>query len=162
METTRRTFLEGFGADAALSVIGIPSSATTQPAPVPATQDKCLFWIAAATPCDKNLKFDEGLYKDMMAYFKEQGADGIVVLGSTGEYPSFSVAERKKIAETALKNRNGLNIIVGPGASNFPETLELSKHAAENGADGLLIVPPFYYKHPREEALKKYYSMIFE
>src|SRR6267142_800163 len=83
--------------------------------------------------------------------------------GSGGESSTQeNDAERKKIAETALKNRNGLNIIVGPGASNFPETLELSKHAEENGADGLLIVPPFYYKHPREEALKKYYSMIFE
>ena len=162
METTRRTFLEGFGVAAALSVIGIPSGATTPAAPVPATQDKCLFWIAAATPCDKNLKFDEGLYKDMMAYFKQQGADGIVVLGSTGEYPSFSVAERKKIAETALKNRNGLNIIVCSGTSNFPETIELSQHAAANGADGLLIIPPFYYKQPPLEGLTKYFSLIFE
>src|SRR5947199_1581077 len=111
METTRRTFLEGFGAAAALSVIGIPLGATTPAAPVSTMQDKCLFWIAAATPCDKNLKFDEGLYKDMMAYFKEQGADGIVALGSTGEYPSFSFAERKKIAETALMHRTVLKII---------------------------------------------------
>jgi 4-hydroxy-tetrahydrodipicolinate synthase len=55
-----------------------------------------------------------------------------------------------------------LNIIVGPGTSNFPETVELSKHAEEHGADGLLIVPPFYYKRVRTEALTKYYSMIFE
>jgi 4-hydroxy-tetrahydrodipicolinate synthase len=108
------------------------------------------------------LKFEEGLYRDMMAYFKEQGADGIVVLGSTGEYPSFSVAERKKIAETALKHRNGLNMIVCSGTSNFPETIELSQHAAANGADGLLIIPPFYYKQPPLEGLVKYYSLLFE
>src|SRR5437764_12223050 len=101
METTRRTFLEGFGAAAALSVIGIPSGATTPAAPVPATQDKCLFWLAAATPCEKNLKFDAGLYKDMMAYFNEQGADSILALASTRAYPSFSVAERKTITEPA-------------------------------------------------------------
>ena len=154
METTRRTFLEGLGAAAALSVIGMPSSAAVRPlAMAPAQTDKCLFWIAAATPCDKNLKFDEALYKDMMAYFKEHGADGIVVLGSTGEYPSFSVPERKKVAETALKNRNGLNIIVCSGTSNFPETIELSQHAATNGADGLLIIPPFYYKQPPVEGI---------
>src|SRR5258708_2884392 len=162
METTRRTFLEGLGAAAALGVVGVPTSTASWAATVSASADKCLFWIAAATPCDKNLKFDEGLYKDMLAYFKENGADGVVVLGSTGEYPSFSVAERKKIAETALKNRNGLNIIVCSGTSNFPETIELSKHAEENGADGLLIVPPFYYKRVRVEPLTKYYSMIFE
>src|ERR1700682_6712142 len=124
--------------------------------------EKMLFWVAASTPCDKNLNFDPELYKDLLAYLKAQGADGVVVLGTTGEFPSFSFAERKKIAETALKNRNGLNIIVSSGTSNFPETIELAKHAEENGADGLLIVPPFYYKHPRQGALTKYYSMIFE
>src|SRR5579859_3674365 len=163
METTRRTFLEGLGAVAALGVVGLPAGAASWPAVAPPpSADKCLFWIAAATPCDKNLKFEEGLYKDMMAYFKENGADGVVVLGSTGEYPSFSVAERKKIAETALKNRNGLNIIICSGTSNFPETIELSQHAAANGADGLLIIPPFYYKQAPLEGLTKYYSLIFE
>jgi 4-hydroxy-tetrahydrodipicolinate synthase len=127
-----------------------------------AANGKSLFWVAAATPCDKNLKFDDGIYKEIMAYLKEQGADGVVVLGTTGEYPSFSVAERKKIAETALKHRNGLNIIVSPGTPNFPETIELSQHAAANGADGLLIIPPFYYKQPPLEGLTRFYSLIFE
>ena len=127
-----------------------------------ASREKVLFWVAASTPCDKNLKFDEELYKDVLAYLKLNGADGVVVLGTTGEFPSFSFAERKKIAETAFKNRNGLNIIVSPGTANFPETLELSKHAEGNGADGLLIVPPFYYKHPRLDGLTKYFSLIFD
>jgi 4-hydroxy-tetrahydrodipicolinate synthase len=70
--------------------------------------------------------------------------------------------ERKRIAEAAFKNRNGLNIIVCTGTSNFPETIELSQHAAANGADSLLIVPPFYYKDPPLEGLVRYYSMIFE
>src|SRR5215831_14693719 len=162
METTRRTFLEGLGAVTALSAVGVPAYAAPQPAKPAAPADKCLFWIAAATPCDKNLKFEEDLYKDMLAYFKAQGADGVVVLGSTGEYPSFSVSERKKIAETALKHRNGLNIIICSGTSNVPETIELSQHAAANGADGLLIIPPFYYKQPPLEGLTRYYSLIFE
>ena len=46
--------------------------------------------------------------------------DGVVVLGSPGEYPSFSTVERKKIAETALKNRHGMSIIIQNGTSNFP------------------------------------------
>jgi len=72
------------------------------------------------------------------------------------------VAERKKVAETAFKHRNGLNVIVSPGTANFPETLELSQHAEANGADGLLVVPPFYYKHLRLDGLTKYFSMLFE
>ncbi len=157
METSRRIFLGAVGSAAAAAAMPRGSKGTTA-----ASNDKCLFWIAAATPCDKSLKFDEGIYKDMMAYFKEQGADGIVVLGTTGEYPSFSVAERKKVAETALKHRNGLNMIVSSGTPNFPETIELSQHAAANGADGLLIIPPFYYKNPPVAGLTKYYSLVFD
>jgi 4-hydroxy-tetrahydrodipicolinate synthase len=168
MQTTRRTFLGAMGAAAALRAVGeagLPEAHRGVPASadVPrASGEKQLFWVAATTPCDKNLNFDPELYKDVLAYLREQGADGVVVLGTTGEFPSFSVEERKKIADSAFKHRNGLNIIVSPGTANFPETLELSKHAQENGADGLLIVPPFYYKHPRVEGLSKYFSLVFE
>ena len=167
MQTTRRTFLGSVGAAAALRISGVripEAAASISAAPkVPAAStEKVLFWVAASTPCDKSLKFDEELYKDVLAFLKGNGADGVVVLGTTGEFPSFSVAERKKVAETAFKHRNGLNIIVSPGTSNFPETLELCKHAEDNGADGLLIVPPFYYKHPRLDGLVRYFSMLFE
>jgi 4-hydroxy-tetrahydrodipicolinate synthase len=168
MQTTRRTFLGAVGATAALGVVArtamaeAPAAVRRSPEAAAASGDKVLFWAAASTPCDKDLKFDESLYKDLLAYLKGNGADGVVVLGTTGEYPSFSVAERKKVAETAFKHRNGLNIIVCSGTANFPETIELSQHAADNGADGLLIVPPFYYKHPRLDGLTKYYSLIFE
>jgi 4-hydroxy-tetrahydrodipicolinate synthase len=163
MRHTRRSFLGSVGAAATASVLaGDIGFAQTARPPAPASTDKSLFWIAAATPCDRNLRFDEEIYKDMLAWFKTNGADGVVVLGSTGEYPSFSVAERKKIAEAALKHRSGLNIIVSSGTPNFPETIELSQHAASNGADGLLIIPPFYFKDPPLEGLTKYYSLIFE
>src|ERR1700721_4807933 len=169
MQTRRRTFLGAMGAAAALGVAGetalpeisgevLPSTAKT-PA---ASGEKVLFWVAASTPCDKNLNFDPELYKDVLAYLKQKGADGVVVLGTTGEFPSFSVAERKKVAETAFKHRNGLNVIVSPGTANFPESLELSQHAEAHGADGLLVVPPFYYKHPRLDGLTRYFSLILE
>ena len=75
MHSTRRNFLGALGATAI-------AGAASRGAKAPASPDnKCLFWIAAATPCDKNLKFDDGIYKDMMSYFKENGADGVVVLG---------------------------------------------------------------------------------
>jgi len=167
MRRTRRSFLGALGAAATVSVVGrdlsfAAGSPSSAPKTAAASTEKSLFWIAAATPCDRNLRFDDEIYKDMLAWFKSRGADGVVVLGSTGEYPSFSVAERKKIAETALKHRSGLNIIVSSGTPNFPETIELSQHAAANGADGLLIIPPFYFKDPPLEGLTKYYSLIFE
>ena len=168
MQTTRRTFLSAMGATAIMGAAidaRLSEALVTEPrTPNLPTRpgEKVLFWVAASTPCDKNLKFDEELYKDLLAYLKNNGADGVVVLGTTGEFPSFSMAERKKVAETAFKHRNGLNIIVSPGTANFPETLELSQHAEANGADGLLVVPPFYYKHPSLEGLTRYFSMLFE
>src|SRR6266478_252759 len=120
---TRRTFLGSVGAAAAWGVAGRAAfSGETAAAEdgaknmddaergdaAAASGEKMLFWVAVSTPCDKNLNFDPELYKDLLAYLKAQGADGVVVLGTTGEFPSFSFAERKKVAETALKNRNGL------------------------------------------------------
>ncbi len=154
MQTTRRAFLGAAGAVAAAAAAPRPAK--------PANGSTQKLYVAACTPCDKSLKFDEGVYKEMMPYFKEKGLDGVVVLGTTGEYPSFSVAERKKVAETALKHRSGLAIIVQVGTTNFPETLDLLSHATANGADGVLCIPPFYYKKPALDGLVKYYSLILE
>jgi 4-hydroxy-tetrahydrodipicolinate synthase len=120
------------------------------------------FYVAAVTPCDSKLKFDEALYRDLMPFLKDRGADGVVVLGTTGEFPSFSMAERKRVAETALKHRSGLRMIVQVGTSNLPETLELLAHATANGADGVLCIPPFYFKNPSLEGLTHYYSQVLE
>src|SRR6266403_3730108 len=128
---TRRTFLESVGAAAALGVAGraafggeaaaaedgaknlddAESGSADAAAPL---GEKMLFWVAVSTPCDKNLNFDPELYKDLLAYLKAQGADGVVVLGTTGEFPSFSFAEGTKVAASALTNRYGLDIILGP------------------------------------------------
>jgi 4-hydroxy-tetrahydrodipicolinate synthase len=153
VETTRRTFLGAVGAAAAV--------AATPPAKT-GTASKQKLYVAACTPCDKNLKFDDGVYKEMIPYFQSKGVDGIVVLGTTGEYPSFSVAERKKVAEIALKHRGTLSIIVQTGTTNFPDTIDLTAHAAANGADGILCIPPFYYKKPATAGLTRYYSLIME
>jgi 4-hydroxy-tetrahydrodipicolinate synthase len=157
MDMTRRGALALIGA-AAMTAGGEAAAA----APELGSPVKTLFWTATITPCDKSLAFDPGALRDVMAWYRHNGADGLVVLGTTGEFPSFSLAERKLIAETALKDKLGLNIIIGPGASNFPETLELAKHAADHGADGLLVIPPFYYDHLETEALTRYYSMLFD
>src|SRR5450755_4512619 len=89
METTRRIFLGAVGA--ATTAMAMPRAARSV-----AVKSSPKFYVAAVTPCDNKGKFDEGLYRDMMPYFKERGADGVVVLGTTGEFPSFSMAERKK------------------------------------------------------------------
>jgi 4-hydroxy-tetrahydrodipicolinate synthase len=160
MDTKRREMIGMMGAAAGAALMTRTVAANTQRNIGSAS--KTLFWVATVTPCDKNLKFDPGAFRDLLAWFKHNGADGIVVLGTTGEFPSFSLAERKQVAEVALSDKLGMNIIVGPGTSNFPETLELAKHAEDHGADGLLVVPPFYYKKVPTQGLIRYYSMLFE
>ena len=103
------------------------TAASAQAARTLGSKQKTLFWVASTTPCDKNLKVDLGAMKDQVQWFKHQGADGIVVLGTTGEYPSFSVAERKAVMDVVGKNKDGMNIILSPGTPNFPETIELGE-----------------------------------
>ncbi|HVW73175.1 MAG TPA: dihydrodipicolinate synthase family protein, partial [Rhizomicrobium sp.] len=139
---------------AAAAMAAAPAGA----APVSKAKDK--FWIAAVTPCDRNYEFDAAAYAEQLAWWKSQGADGVLVLGTNGEGPSFSVAERKKVAETAIKHRNGLDLIVTTGTANFKETIELSQHAAALGADSVLIQPPFYYKNPKTDGLLDYFRLV--
>ena len=152
MDTTRRMFV-GMST-AAMAAAAAPAMA----APISAAKDK--FWIAGVTPCDKNYEFDAGAYAEQLAWWKSQGADGVLVLGTNGEGPSFSVAERKKIAETAVKHRNGLDLIITTGTANFKETIELSQHAAAIGGESVLIQPPFYYKNPKTDGLLEYFRLV--
>lgn len=156
MDTTRRMFVGMGAASAAVAASGAPAVAAT--APISSAKDK--FWIAATTPCDKNYEFDAAAYAEQLAWWKSQGADGVLVLGTNGEGPSFSVAERKKIAETAIKHRNGLDLIITTGTPNFKETIELSQHAAAIGGDSVLIQPPFYYKNPKTDGLLEYFRLV--
>jgi 4-hydroxy-tetrahydrodipicolinate synthase len=156
MDTTRRMFVGMSAASAAMAAGAAPAVSE----PVSAAKDK--FWVAAITPCDKNYEFDAAAYKEYMQYWKANGADGILVLGTNGEGPSFSVAERKKILEVALKNKMGLDIIVATGTPNFKEAIELSQHAAAAGADSVLIQPPFYFKNPKGEGVVDYFNVVFD
>ena len=162
MHTTRREAIGLMGAAAVATVARVASASASTTERRLGSESKTLYWVATATPCDRNLKFSPGAFRDMLQYFKANGADGILVLGATGEFSSFSVAERKLIAETALKDKLGMNIMIASGTSNFEETLELSMHAEANGADGLLVIPPFFFRKPPLEGLARYYSMLFE
>ena len=159
MDTTRREALGLAGVAAAASVM---AAGRATAAPLLGSKEKVLFWTATITPCDKSGRFDPGAMKDILAWYRHNGADGVVVLGTSGEFPHFSVAERKQVTETALKNKVGLNVIVGPGTSNQPETIDLARHAQDHGADGLLVIPPFYFNNPPVEGLTRYYSGLFE
>lgn len=162
METTRREMMGMVGGVAASAMLASAAPGLAQQPRRLGSREKTMYWVASVTPCNRNGDFDPGAYAAIMQWHKECGADGVMVLGTSGEFPSFSVAERKLILETALKNRDGLNIMMNPGTSNIAETIDLAKHAEANGADGMLVIPPFYFNEPPVEGLTRYYSMLFD
>lgn len=157
-QTTRRAFLSGIGAVTAISSLGSSVSIVAQPNAPSAP----LFFVAALTPVDRSGRFDEALAADLLAYLEGNGADGVLVLGTTGEFSSFSVSERKRILEVMVKNRGGLQLMCHVTTPNLPETMDLLEHAADSGADKALVLPPFYFKNPSTEGLEAFFAPILE
>ncbi|HEX9971376.1 MAG TPA: dihydrodipicolinate synthase family protein, partial [bacterium] len=107
---------------------------------------------------DKAINFD--FIQRHLQFLSDRGINGIVVLGTNGEFPSLSIEERKSIIAWVMKFRAGLKVIVQTGSSSFVETVGLCDYAREMGADGLLISCPYYFKSIADEALIEYYREI--
>jgi 4-hydroxy-tetrahydrodipicolinate synthase len=159
MTFTRRTAMATLAATAAASAIA--PSAFAQGARRLGSPTKAMYWVATITPCNKDGVFDPGAMAAIMQFHKEAGADGVTVLGTSGEFASFSVGERKAILETAMKHKNGMNMIVNPGTANITETLDLARHAQAQGVDGMLVIPPYYFNEPPIDGLTRYYELLF-
>jgi len=115
--------------------------------------------VALITPFDgENLSEDN--YIKLINYHLESGTDGVVPGGTTGESPTLSHNEHKKIIEIAVKECKGkIPVIAGTGSNSTVEAIELSKFAENSGADALLIVTPYYNK-PTQEGLYQHYKKI--
>ena len=116
---------------------------------------------AVATPIDENGAPDLKRATDLARHLLDNGCDGLNVLGSTGEATSFSVEERKAVM-TAYKN-NGLpldRLMVGTGAASIADAIALTRHAAELGFGGALVLPPFYYKGVTDDGLADYVGAL--
>ena len=115
--------------------------------------------VALITPFqDENL--DEKNYVKLINYHLENGTNGIVPGGTTGESPTLSHNEHKKIIEIAVKECNSkIPVVAGTGSNSTDEAIELSKFAEKAGSDALLIVTPYYNK-PTQEGLYQHYKAI--
>ena len=93
----------------------------------------------------------------------EQGkVHGIVPTGSTGEFAALSEEERKKVAEIAIEEVNGMvPVVVGTASVSTKQTIQYSQYAQRAGADGVMVVPP-YYCHPNEEEIYGHYKTLAE
>ncbi len=115
--------------------------------------------VALITPFEgENLS--EDIYIKLINYHLESGTNGVVPGGTTGESPTLSHNEHKKIIEIAVKECKGkIPVIAGTGSNSTDEAIELSKFAEKAGSDALLVVTPYYNK-PTQEGLYQHYKKI--
>ncbi|MBI4905086.1 MAG: dihydrodipicolinate synthase family protein [Acidobacteria bacterium] len=118
------------------------------------------FIVAALSMLDSKCRLDDALIRDYLFYLAAGGADGVLVMGTTGEFASFSVKERKQSLESTLRHRKTLSVMCQIGAGNLPDTLELLDHAAGAGADSVLVLPPYYFKNPSVDGLVSFFEPV--
>ena len=93
-----------------------------------------------------------------LAYLEHHGADGVLTLGTNGEGVSLSMEERREVIDAVITHRGSLSVFAGTGCASLPETVALSSYAIERGVDGVMIVPPFYFKDVPTVGLIAYYE----
>ncbi|NIA22887.1 MAG: 4-hydroxy-tetrahydrodipicolinate synthase [Proteobacteria bacterium] len=119
-------------------------------------------WVAIITPFDDNYNVDYGTLKKLIDFQIENGTDGILLLGTTGEGPAIGHDEKVKIIEEGIKHINGrVKIMVGTGTNNTDKTIEMTKIARDKGADFALVITPYYNK-PNQEGLFLHFAKVAE
>ena len=115
--------------------------------------------VALITPFKDN-NLDEENYIKLINFHLKNNTNGLVPAGTTGESPTLSHKEHEKVIELCIKEVNGkIPVIAGTGSNSTAESVTLTKHAENAGADGVLVVTPYYNK-PTQEGLYQHYKAI--
>ena len=118
--------------------------------------------VALATPFKKNFEVDYEAYGRLIEFQIENGTDGIVPCGCTGEAATLDHEEQMGIIKFAIERIAGrVKVVAGTGSNNTREALRLTKFAKEAGADGALLITPYYNK-PTHAGLVAHYTQIAE
>ncbi len=117
-------------------------------------------YTALITPFDSKGKVDEKAFKDLLEWQIAEGSHGLVPVGTTGESPTLSHAEHNRVVELCIEVANGrVPVIAGAGSNNTTESIELAKNAEKAGADGILVVTPYYNK-PTQRGLVAHFGAV--
>ncbi len=118
--------------------------------------------VAIITPFTAEGNFDEESYRRLIEFQIENGTDAIVPCGTTGESATLSYEEHDRVIKTCIEQVNKrIPVIAGTGSNATAEAIDISQHAKELGADGLLLVSPYYNK-PSQEGLYQHYKALAE
>jgi 4-hydroxy-tetrahydrodipicolinate synthase len=117
--------------------------------------------VAIVTPFD-NQKIDEGKLKELIEFQIANGTDGIVPCGTTGESATLTHEEHHQVIDFAIKVVDGrVPVIAGTGSNSTAESISLTKHAKAAGADGALLITP-YYNRPTQKGLIAHFKAVAE
>ena len=115
--------------------------------------------VALITPFKDN-ELDIDAYIKLIHYHLENGTNGLVPAGTTGESPTLNHEEHQKVIEICISEAKGkIPVIAGTGSNSTEEAVSLTRHAEKAGADGALVVTPYYNK-PTQEGLYQHYKSI--
>lgn len=95
-----------------------------------------------------------------LRWLEQQGVNGVVIAGTTGEGPSLTTTERQALIDTALEHRGRLRVFVGTGCAAVPDTIAMTRYAIEQGAEAALVLPPFYFKGLPDSGLLAFYRAV--
>lgn len=118
-------------------------------------------YTALITPF-KAGKIDEKAFQEFIRWQVAEGVHGVVPCGTTGESPTLSYEEHNRVIELTLEVAKGkVKVMAGTGANNTEEAIMFTQHAQKKGADGALVVAPYYNK-PTQEGLFQHYKAIHD
>ncbi len=116
--------------------------------------------VALITPMREDGSVDEKAYAEFVDWQIEEGTHGVVPVGTTGESPTLSHAEHRRVVEMAVAAaKRRVPVIAGAGSNSTEEATDLAKHAKEAGADAILVVTPYYNK-PTQEGMYLHFTAI--
>ena len=117
---------------------------------------------ALVTPFKEDGSIDEKSFSDFLEWQIKEGSDGLVPVGTTGESPTLSHDEHKRIIEITIEVANRrIPVCAGAGSNNTQEAVDLASFAESAGADAILVVTPYYNK-PSQRGLVRHFSAIAE
>ena len=117
--------------------------------------------VALITPFRAG-KVDEKAFQDLVEWHVAEGTHGLVPCGTTGESPTLSHEEHRRVVELCIEaSRGRIPVIAGTGSNSTDEAIELTRHARKAGANAALVVTPYYNK-PTQEGLFRHFKAIVE
>ncbi|MBW1713432.1 MAG: 4-hydroxy-tetrahydrodipicolinate synthase [Deltaproteobacteria bacterium] len=117
-------------------------------------------WVPLITPFNKDFSIDEKGLRELVDYFVQQGVQGLVPVGTTGESPTLDHEEHSRVIEMTIDQAAGrLPVMAGTGSNATSEAISLTVHAEKAGADATLQVAPYYNK-PTQEGMKAHFAEV--